>query len=230
MKDETPVLSIKIEKGIVYASDMVKPIPSSDPNQDLGEWYGMTDLYNSSFVPISNNYYQFLSMLESSGMDYKSFNEISFQKDGIYPAPENMFMTVKEELSEGWVPTYKDPDNVGCHPNAEIIKTCTISFHPTATPVVNTEDKPDFEEMVSKSWESANSFYKDGVNPHAFRLGAKAIFESLQSQLKSLREENEIYKNIDVYRSGSDYQLEINRHKRYIEYLEKRIQELQTKP
>jgi hypothetical protein len=44
----------------------------------------------------------------------------------LYPIPDGWEVEIKEVLSSGWVPSYNDPDNIGCAENAEIITVAIL--------------------------------------------------------------------------------------------------------
>ncbi len=85
---EQQVKTIRIKEGNVLVSPMVEPIPSSDPNQDVSQYYSDMQSFEDSFVEVGNT-------LDLNFWWYPICGN-SFTKlhDGDYPAPEGLTMSI----------------------------------------------------------------------------------------------------------------------------------------
>lgn len=62
--------------------------------------------------------------------------------------------------------------------------------------------KKFIEEVITKKWEEANRFWKEGVNPSAYKIGADAAFNFFMQEIEALEKENEKIRNFNITQDG----------------------------
>ena len=62
-----------------------------------------------------------------------------YVKDGLHEIPTGYTVVVETVLSDGWVPTYNDPDNKGGHPNAEPVEVAILK------PLPEEKEAPEYQ-------------------------------------------------------------------------------------